>query len=152
MSKAPTDLGRDSGALHRPKKRASDNAKERDALAGNGAMRLSSRTRAVCCFLVVSIFLVAFAVDIYDDNILNNNPDDDFMNMDAVMSFILIVYFCASEITFLSAAHFIPMLPSLLIGFLMLRAPPAEKLLIRIEIKARGMRQLPYSPCFFIAN
>jgi hypothetical protein len=115
-------------------------------------MRLNSTTRAIFCILVVSIFLIAFAVDLYDDNLLNNNPGDDYMNVDAVASFILIVYFCASEITFLPVAHQIPILLSLLIGFLMLRGPPAEKLFISIEIKARGMRLLPYSPCFFIAK
>jgi hypothetical protein len=125
---------------------------KRGALVRNGVVGLSPRTRAIFCILVVSIFLIAFAVDLYDDNILNSNPDDDYMNMDVVTSFMVIVYFCASEITLLPVAHYIPILPSLLIGFLMLRAPPAGKSLINVKIKARGMRQLPYSPCFFIAN
>lgn len=149
---SPWDFG-DSWAAQRPKKRASDNTKECDeALTGDRAMRLRSRKLAVFCFVVVSIVLVAFIVDIYDDNILNNNPDDDYMNMDAAMSFILIVYFCVSEITLLPVLRQIPKLLSLLIRSLMLRGPPAEELLINIAIKARGMGQLPYSPCFFIGD
>jgi hypothetical protein len=102
--------------------------------------------------VIVSIVLVvAFTVDIYDDNILNNNPDD-YINVDAVMSFVLIVYFCANEITLLPVVRYIPKLLSSLIRSVMFRGPPAKEPHINIEQKAREMRQLPYSPCFFIGD